>query len=116
MSEIIDLIQFMFNNKAEKWEESLKIGLVVPLFKKGDRNNPGNYRGVCLLSMASRILARIMANRLRIWAEKLQLLDDNQAGFRKERSTADVTQMMVRVITICDQFQACSAFLLLSIF
>ena len=38
-----------------------------------------------------------MANRLRIWAEKLQLLDDEQAGFRKERSTADATQIMVRL-------------------
>ena len=47
--------------------------------------------------MGSRILARIMANRLRIWAEKLQLLDDEQAGFRKERSTADATQIMVRL-------------------
>ena len=38
-----------------------------------------------------------MANSIRIWAEKMELLDDNQAGFRKERSTADVTQMMVRI-------------------
>ena len=38
-----------------------------------------------------------MANRLRIWAEKLGLLDDNQAGFRVGRSTADVTQVMNRI-------------------
>ncbi len=42
-------------------------------------------------------LARIMVNRLRIWAEKLKLLDDEQAGFRKERSMADATQKMVRI-------------------
>ena len=97
ISRVVKLVQFMFNNSQDKWEGELKIGLVVPLHKKGDRNERNNYRGVVLLAMGSRILARIMANRLRIWAEKLQLLDDEQAGFRKERSTADATQIMVRI-------------------
>jgi hypothetical protein len=47
--------------------------------------------------MGSRVLARIMANRLRIWAEKLNLFDDDQSGFRRVRSTADATQIMVRI-------------------
>ena len=79
------------------WEESLKIGVIVPLFKKGDRDNPGNYRGVCLLPMARRILSRVLAERLRIWVEELILLDDEQAGFRKNRSTADACQIMLRL-------------------
>ena len=70
---------------------------MIRLHKKGDINDPNNYRGVCLLAMGSRILARIMADRLRIWSEKLQLLDDCQAGFRSGRSTADITQVMVRI-------------------
>ena len=96
-SEVVNLVKFMFKTPADRWEKDLKTGQVIPLFKKGDKNNPGNYRGICLLSMGSRILARVMANRLRIWAEKMQLVDDNQAGFRKNRSTADVTQIMVRI-------------------
>ena len=95
--EIVKLVNFMFENPAEKWEDSLKLGLVIPLHKKGDKDNPNNFRGVCLLSMGSRILARIMADRLRIWSEKMMLLDDNQAGFRKGRATADVTQVMLRI-------------------
>ena len=95
--EIVKLVQFMFENSAESWEESLKIGLVIPLHKKGDINNPNNYRGVCLLPMASRILARIMADRMRIWAEDMDLMDDEQAGFRKQRSTADGAQIMIRI-------------------
>ena len=95
--QLHQMIKFMFNNGSDRWEEALKIGLVIPLHKKGDKNVEGNYRGVCLLPMGSRILARIMANRLRIWAEKLELLDDEQAGFRSKRSTADITQMMIRI-------------------
>ena len=97
LDEVIEMVQFMFENPAHTWEKELKVGLVCPLFKKGDINNPNNYRGVCLLPMGSRILARIMADRLRIWAEHMDLLDDNQAGFRKGRSTADVTQLMLRI-------------------
>ena len=53
--------------------------------------------GICLASMGTRIVDRIMANGLRIWAEKLKLLDDDQSGFRRGRSTADATQIMIRI-------------------
>ena len=83
MAEVVRIVRFMWGNGAETWEDLLRSGVVVPLFKKGDRNNPGNYRGVCLLSMGSRIVARIVACRLREWAEAMGLMDDNQAGFRR---------------------------------
>lgn len=95
--KIVEMIQFMFLNGHDKWEESLKVGIVIPLHKKGDRNDPNKYRGVCLIPMGSRILARILADRVRIWAEHMGLLDDNQSGFRAGRSTADSTQIMVRI-------------------
>ena len=73
------------------------VGIVVPLHKKGDRNLRDNYRGVVLLAIGSRILAQIMVNRIRIWAEKLDMLDDDQSGFQKGRSTAYATQVMIRI-------------------
>ena len=45
----------------------------------------------------SRILARILATRLRNWEEATGALDENQAGFRQGRSTADATQIFVRI-------------------
>ena len=95
--EVIRTVKWMFNKRANKWEETLKTGQMVPLFKKGDRNCKDNYRGICLLSMGSRILARVMASRLRWWSEHLGLVDENQCGFRPGRSTADATQIMVRI-------------------
>ena len=47
--------------------------------------------------MGSRIVARIVACRLKEWAESMGLMDDNQAGFRTGRSTADATQVMMRI-------------------
>ena len=43
-------------------------------------------------------MARVVACRLKEWAEEMGLLDDNQAGFRGGRSTADATQVMVRLM------------------
>ena len=97
IDRIVETVQYMFMNGQENWEIDLKTGLVIPLHKKGDRDDPNKYRGVVLLAMASRIVARIMADRIRIWSEKMELLDDDQCGFRKGRSTCDVTQMMVRM-------------------
>ena len=57
----------------------------------------GMFKWVCLLAMGSRILARVLSKRMGWWAEHLELLDENQAGFRKGRSTADVVQMVVRI-------------------
>ena len=81
----------------DQWEQIIKEGMVIPLFKKGDRKNLNNYRGVCLLAMASRIIARIMASRLREWSERLGLLGENQHGFRPGRSTADAAQIVIRM-------------------
>ena len=94
---VIEIVRMMFEKRANEWDECAKSGIIVPLFKKGDRADVNNYRGVCLLSMSSRVLARVIAKRVSVWAESLDLLDDNQAGFRAGRSTADVVQMMVRV-------------------
>ena len=83
LEEVVGIIQFMFENGAETWEDALRSGVVVPLIKKGDMDDPGNYRGVCLLSLGSRILARVDAARLQRWAETVGLFDDNQQGFGK---------------------------------
>ena len=90
---VIEIVRMMFDKRANEWDESAKSGIIVLLFKKGDRKCVNNYRGVCLLSMCSRILARVIPKRLSWWAEWLGLLDDNQAGFRTGRSTADVVRM-----------------------
>jgi len=94
---IIQLIKDMFESPPTDWEDCIKVGLVVPLFKKGERNNINNYRGVCLLTMGSRILAKVLANRLRDWTEKIGVLEENQQGFRRGRSTADAAQIFIRI-------------------
>ena len=87
----------IFTTRTDQMEESLEKGQIVPLLKKGNINDANNFRGVCLLSMASRILSRVIANRLRTWSGEHQVLDENQSGFRPSRSTADASQIFIRI-------------------
>ena len=38
------------------WRE----GLIVNLFKKGDKEEPGNYRGITLLSVVGKVFCKIL--------------------------------------------------------
>ncbi|KAI3357902.1 hypothetical protein L3Q82_016278, partial [Scortum barcoo] len=42
-----------------------KAGVVVPLFKKGDRRVCSNYRGITLLSLPGKVYARVLERRIR---------------------------------------------------
>ena len=91
------MVKFMLNKRAHRWSDSLKVELMIPIHMKGPRNNKNIYHGVVLLAMGSRILARIIASRLKAWVEGMELLIENQKSFRPRRSTADATQTFVRI-------------------
>ena len=60
---------------------------VVPLFKKGSKLDPGNYRPVSLLNVLSKILERAVHSQLSHYLETRGLLFKNQSGFRGGFST-----------------------------
>ena len=72
---------------SETAPDDWKVGLIVKLPKKGDLTDCNNWRGIMLLSVTSKILSRVILNR--ISASIDQLLRKNQAGFRKGKSCAD---------------------------
>ena len=90
-------IQWLWENPPYRWNDEQKVGITIPLHKKGDKKDINNFRGICLLPIMSRILARILATRLRNWTEATGALDENQAGLRQGRSTAGETQIFVRI-------------------
>ena len=63
--------------------------LIVSLYKKkGSNSDCGNYRSISLLSVAGKIFARVILNRLILVFE--QTLPEAQSGFRLIRSTVDM--------------------------
>jgi len=54
-------------NKSLKegvFPSKLKLAMVIPIFKKGDKTKCPNYRQISLLSNISKIFERIMYNRI----------------------------------------------------
>ena len=43
-------------NIPRQWRE----GLIVNLFKKGEREDPGNYRGITLLSVVGKVFVKYL--------------------------------------------------------
>ena len=79
---------------TKAWEEgsvpqAWKDASIVTIYKKGDRTDCGNYRGISLLSIAGKIFARILLNRLSIHITP-EVVPETQCGFRSNRSTADM--------------------------
>ena len=67
------------------------------LYKKSDRSNCNNYRGISLLSHAGKVLLKIVANRLSDYCETHGILPDEQCGFRPERFTVDMLFVVRRL-------------------
>ena len=69
----------------KNWTESV----ILPLFKKGDVNCPGNYRGISLCDISSKVFGNIINRRLQEWVEENNITGEVQAGFKKGYSTVD---------------------------
>lgn len=65
----------------------MKIARVIPLFKSGDHMNLNNYRPVSILPLFSKILEKLMYDRLLSFICKHNLLYKFQFGFRNNHST-----------------------------
>lgn len=69
--------------------KQLKKSIICPIHKGGDENSITNYRPISLLPTLSKILEKLMNNRLKKYLETKQLLSINQFGFRDRRNTED---------------------------
>ena len=65
----------------------LKIAKVIPIYKKDDPQQISNYRPISILPSISKILEKIIHNRLYTFVTTNNLLSPNQYGFRKNHST-----------------------------
>jgi flagellum-specific peptidoglycan hydrolase FlgJ len=73
--------------EREKIPEEWKEAHLIKIPKKGDLSECGNYRGISLLSIPSKVFSRILLNRIKTVTDcKLR---EEQAGFRQGRSCTD---------------------------
>ena len=103
-----EVYKALSDEALQAWEEEempadLRNATIVALYKnKGSRTDCGNYRGIALLSIAGKILARIILNRL-ISSVAEKNLPESQCGFRPKRSTVDMVFTVRQVQEKCHE-------------
>ena len=71
----------------EQWGESI----LIPIPKKGDLSQCSNYRTISLINHTGKVLLMVLLNRLKYHLDPF--MSEEQAGFRKDRST--VQQILI---------------------
>ncbi|MEL7079500.1 MAG: reverse transcriptase family protein, partial [Cyanobacteria bacterium J06582_2] len=70
------------NSVPSVWETAT----ICPLFKKGDRSDPANYRPVSLTSIVCKMLEHIISSSIMKHLENHNIITDKQHAFRKYHS------------------------------
>ena len=73
-------------------------------YKKGNINDPNNYRGISLLTEISKIFTSIINKRLKTWVETNEIIGEEQAGFREQHTTIDQLFCLFCLYTIINKY------------
>ena len=94
---------FKFSIQQGIFPDRLKIAKVTPIFKSGDKDNVSNYCPISILPVFSKVLERIMYNRVYNHLDSKGLLYEKQFGFQINNSTEHAILQLTRDIT--DSFE-----------
>ena len=87
--KLTELFQCMWRKEAIP--QDFKDASIIHLYKrKGNPQVCDNHRGISLLSIAGKILAKILLNCLNAHLDQAGLIPESQCGFRKDRGTIDM--------------------------
>jgi len=73
--------------KTGLFPQALKIAKVVPIFKKGPKDEASNYRPISVLPFFSKFFEKTMHVRLNNYITKFDILFTSQHGFQSGHST-----------------------------
>ena len=80
--------------------DKMKIARIIPIFKSGDNRLFSNYRPISVLPIFSKILERVVHNRLMNYLNINQILFKNQYGFRKKSLQALIPMSTLLVFSL----------------
>ena len=93
---ICDIINRSFSTGV--FPDSLKIGKIIPIHKKGCNRTPSNYRPITISPFLGKLFEKIMYARLIEHINSNNILSAHQFGFRKHMSTFDAIMQLTEFI------------------
>jgi Reverse transcriptase (RNA-dependent DNA polymerase) len=81
----------IYNNMYQSGEvpiEWLKI-IISPIFKKGEKSNPSNYRPISLIVTKLKLFTLILNERVRLWCMDKKEISDLQAAYKQNLGCID---------------------------
>jgi hypothetical protein len=101
INALLPYIRVFFNRLYSRGEfpEAWAKFIIVPIHKKGNVDEPNNYRGIALLDIVSKIYINILSKRLTFYVEAYSKLSESQSGFRCGYSTMDNAFALYSVIS-----------------
>ena len=74
------------------------VNFLKPIFKKGEKDDTDNFRGLAIGSAFAKLFSQILLKRLTKFIDEKKLLSANQVGFLKGKSTSDHIFLLQTVI------------------
>ena len=90
--------------EQEKVPKTWKQGLIVKIQKKGDLTECGNWRGITLTCIPSKVFGRVLIDRIKDRVNSK--LRDEEAGFRSGRGTVEQIFILRNIVEQVVEWQA----------
>ncbi|GAB0183678.1 cadherin-20 [Grus japonensis] len=95
--EIGTTIQIISAKDPDVTNNSVRLANVTPIHKKGEREAPGSYRPVSLISVPGKVVEQIIFSHITRHVQDNQVIRPSQHGFMKGRSC------LTNLISFCDK-------------
>ena len=114
-NEVAKPLTVIFNQSLQTGivPSAWKLSNVTPIYKRGDKSDPGNFRPISVVPVAAKLLEKLIANQLRSYLESFHLLHDHQGAYRCGRSSDQILLFAVyKIVNALDSGSVvCAAFL-----
>ena len=94
------ILSYIFNKcrQEQKIPNLWKSAHTVLIYKKGDNNDPSNFRPIALQSCRYKPFVAIVSDRISKWANNNNLLSDYQKGFRQGEGCYEHTFILQSIV------------------